>query len=89
MFFGTSAGHALNQGLLLLTMKRDFHLPSIRISYLKSGAGSGIRARDFWTWAFGHHLCSPDYESGALARLGYPGKLPLFFMADVMLVCFP
>jgi len=61
----------------------------------KSGAGSGIlalfklRARDFWTWAFGHHLCSPDYESGALARLGYPGKLPLFFMADVMLVCFP
>ena len=38
------------------------------------GAGGGIRARDFWTWAFGHHLCSPDYESGALARLGYPGN---------------
>jgi hypothetical protein len=36
------------------------------------GAGDGIRARDLWTWALGH-LCSPDYESGALARLGYPG----------------
>ncbi len=37
------------------------------------GAGDGIRARDLWTkgvWP----VCSPDYESGALARLGYPGK---------------
>jgi hypothetical protein len=34
----------------------------------------GIRARDFWTLgAFVPLCCSPDYESGALARLGYPG----------------
>ena len=38
-----------------------------------NGAGDGIRARDLWTWALGHS-CSPDYESGALARLGYPGN---------------
>ena len=42
------------------------------------GAGDGIlaifqlRARDLWTK--GVWPCrSPDYESGALARLGYPG----------------
>ena len=49
------------------------------MTYLLVGAGGGIRARDFWTQGVGHR-CSPDYESGALARLGYPGittsKLP-------------
>ena len=38
-----------------------------------TGAGGGIRARDFWTQGVGLR-CSPDYESGALARLGYPGN---------------
>ncbi len=42
-------------------------------------AGGGIlafefRARDFWTLG-AWHLCSPDYESGAQTRLGYPGCL--------------
>ena len=37
------------------------------------GAGGGIRARDLWTMGV-WHPCSPDYESGALARLGYPGN---------------
>jgi hypothetical protein len=27
---------------------------------------------------------TPDYESGALARLGYPGKLPLFLLAEII-----
>ena len=65
------------------------YCPKYTKAYLKSGAGSGIRARDFWTWAFGLHLCSPDYESGALARLGYPGTLPLGFCADAILVYLP
>ncbi len=50
------------------------------MTFLLVGAGGGIRARDFWTQGVGHR-CSPDYESGALARLGYPGiiliNLPL------------
>ena len=37
-----------------------------------SGAGGGIRARDFWFRTLAPFK-SPDYESGALARLGYPG----------------
>ena len=38
----------------------------------------GIRARDFWTLgALVPSCCSPDYESGALARLGYPGFVVL------------
>ena len=36
-----------------------------------SGAGGGIRARDFWALGL---LRSPGYESGALTRLGYPGS---------------
>ena len=47
-------------------------VPSVADSLV--GAGGGIRARDFWTLgALCPGYCSPDYESGALARLGYPG----------------
>ena len=53
-------------------------LESLTITRKNDGAGGAIRARDLWTGAVGPH-CSPDYESGALARLGYPGKLPPFF----------
>ena len=51
------------------------------------GAGGGIlayfqlRARDFWFKAHSPFE-TPDYESGALARLGYPGKSPLFLAAE-------
>ena len=41
------------------------------------GAGGGIRARDFWAPILGD--CSPDHESGAIARLGYPGVVSLLF----------
>jgi hypothetical protein len=37
------------------------------------GAGGGSRARDFWAPNLGD--CSPDHESGAITRLGYPGLL--------------
>ncbi len=38
----------------------------------KLGAGGGSRARDFWAPNFLGD-CSPDHESGAITRLGYPG----------------
>jgi hypothetical protein len=34
------------------------------------GRDSSPRLLDRGVWPY----CSPDYESGALARLGYPGK---------------
>jgi hypothetical protein len=34
--------------------------------------GAGFEPATSGQRAFGHR-CSPDYESGALARLGYPG----------------
>jgi hypothetical protein len=36
--------------------------------------GAGFEPATSGHRAFGHHLCSPDYESGALARLGFPGN---------------
>jgi hypothetical protein len=36
--------------------------------------GAGFEPATSGHWAFGLY-CSPDYESGALARLGYPGGL--------------
>jgi hypothetical protein len=54
----------------------DLKMTLMKLYFFPEGsAGGGIRARDFWT--SGAHVapfsCSPDYESGALARLGYPG----------------
>lgn len=43
------------------------------------GAGGGSRARDFWAPILLGD-CSPDHESGAITRLGYPG---LFFFANL------
>ena len=36
--------------------------------------GAGFEPATSGHRAFGHR-CSPDYESGALARLGYPGMI--------------
>ena len=36
--------------------------------------GAGFEPATSGHRAFGHR-CSPDYESGALARLGYPGLI--------------
>ena len=42
----------------------------------KVDAGGGIRTRDFWAPLL--EMCSPDHESGALTRLGYPGLTLVF-----------
>ena len=55
-------------------------MPSNNSELKMCGAGGAIRARDLWTGAVGPH-CSPDYESGALARLGYPGTVATVFVA--------
>lgn len=44
------------------------------------GAGGGSRARDFWAPVW--EICSPDHESGAITRLGYPGLLSFAILKD-------
>ena len=43
-------------------------------SHLGLVPGAGFEPATSGHRAFGHR-CSPDYESGALARLGYPGLI--------------
>ena len=42
--------------------------------------GAGFEPATSGLWAFGP-FCSPDYESGAQTRLGYPG----FFLFNLLL----
>ncbi len=64
----------------LTTFSDDKLIPNLFLKNKVKSAGGGSRARDFWATKL--EICSPDHESGAITRLGYPGSVFLCYFDE-------